>query len=307
MQTAISQRLTGYSSASQVTAQINAAIASGIAANVSGVVAVAQGGTGATTAAAARANLQLGDAAARQVGTVAGTVAAGDDSRILAAQTASQVGNAVAAGLAGYSTASQVTAQIAAAVAAGTAANVSGVVAVAHGGTGADNAADARAFLGLGPAATLPVGTTANTVAAGNDARILAARTASQVDAAIMQQLAGYLPAQSPVAQGSLGVEGSLAARDNVYLNGSGTPNGANVWLTGNGSVTPRKTVRAIDGQLQVVNDAYSAVILSLTDDGSLSCPALATSDGPVASRAYVAATYALRSHPVFDGSLKRH
>lgn len=47
-----------------------------------GAVAVADGGTGATNAADARTNLGLGDSATRNVGTDAGTVAAGDDSRL---------------------------------------------------------------------------------------------------------------------------------------------------------------------------------------------------------------------------------
>ncbi|UUR70747.1 tail fiber domain-containing protein [Enterobacter asburiae] len=47
-----------------------------------GAVPVNQGGTGSTTASGARTNLGLGDSATRGVGTAAGTVAAGDDSRL---------------------------------------------------------------------------------------------------------------------------------------------------------------------------------------------------------------------------------
>ncbi|WP_426728789.1 hypothetical protein [Enterobacter cloacae complex sp. 372C4] len=47
-----------------------------------GAVGVSDGGTGATNAADARSNLGLGDSATRTVGTAAGTVAAGDDSRL---------------------------------------------------------------------------------------------------------------------------------------------------------------------------------------------------------------------------------
>jgi hypothetical protein len=50
-------------------------------------------------------------------------------------------------------------------------------VAVAYGGTGASTASGARATLGLGNASTLNVGTTAGTVAAGNDSRLSDART----------------------------------------------------------------------------------------------------------------------------------
>lgn len=47
-----------------------------------GALPLEQGGLGATTAEGARANLGLGDSATRNVGTAAGTVAAGDDSRL---------------------------------------------------------------------------------------------------------------------------------------------------------------------------------------------------------------------------------
>ncbi|WP_313053548.1 pyocin knob domain-containing S74 family peptidase [Atlantibacter hermannii] len=46
------------------------------------VIPVANGGTGATTPAGGRSALQLGDSATKNVGTTAGTVAAGDDYRI---------------------------------------------------------------------------------------------------------------------------------------------------------------------------------------------------------------------------------
>ncbi len=47
-----------------------------------GAVPVNQGGTGSITASGARTNLGLGNSATRDVGTAAGTVAAGDDSRL---------------------------------------------------------------------------------------------------------------------------------------------------------------------------------------------------------------------------------
>lgn len=45
-------------------------------------LALNQGGTGATTAAEARTKLELGDSATKGIGTVTGTVAAGDDARL---------------------------------------------------------------------------------------------------------------------------------------------------------------------------------------------------------------------------------
>ena len=56
----------------------------GTATNVSGTVAVANGGTGATNAAAARTNLGIGAVATMNTGTTAGTVASGDHTNTVA-------------------------------------------------------------------------------------------------------------------------------------------------------------------------------------------------------------------------------
>ena len=63
----------GNFSAGTITASL-----SGNATNVTGTVAVANGGTGATTAANARTNLGLGNSATLNTGTASGTVATGD-------------------------------------------------------------------------------------------------------------------------------------------------------------------------------------------------------------------------------------
>lgn len=55
--------------------------------DVKGALPVAHGGTGATTASGARTALELGDAATRNVGSAAGTVAAGDDARLSDSRT----------------------------------------------------------------------------------------------------------------------------------------------------------------------------------------------------------------------------
>ena len=43
---------------------------------------------------------------------------------------------------------------------------------------------------------------------------------------------------------------------------------GANILLSGNGSTTPNKTIRAANGVLQTVNSAYTAILTTLTDTG---------------------------------------
>lgn len=58
---------------------------------------------------------------------------------------------------------------------------------------------------------------------------------------------------------------------------------GAGIGMYGNGATTPNKFIRATGGQLQIVNSAYTAVILTLTDAGALSVPSEITaysSDG---------------------------
>lgn len=54
-----------------------------------------------------------------------------------------------------------------------------------------------------------------------------------------------------------------------LIISDTGT-SGANIRLTGNGATTPSKTVRAYNGNLEVVNSGYTLAILSLTDAGNL-------------------------------------
>jgi cytoskeletal protein CcmA (bactofilin family) len=58
-----------------------------------------------------------------------------------------------------------------------------------------------------------------------------------------------------------------------INIVGSGT-NGANVLLSGNGTTTPNKTLRAVSGQFQIINSAYNRAILSLDDAGNLTASA---------------------------------
>jgi len=46
---------------------------------------------------------------------------------------------------------------------------------------------------------------------------------------------------------------------------------GANILLGGNGATTPNKSIRAQAGNLEFINSAYSAVIMSLADSGQIS------------------------------------
>jgi hypothetical protein len=97
--------------------------------------------SGVTNAATARTNLGLGDSATKNVGTAAGTVAAGDDGRLSDSRTPTSH-------------------------------------ATSHGSAGSDPITIANTQVtGLGGAATKNVGTTAGTVAAGDDSRLSDSRT----------------------------------------------------------------------------------------------------------------------------------
>jgi hypothetical protein len=54
-----------------------------------------------------------------------------------------------------------------------------------------------------------------------------------------------------------------------LIISDTGT-SGGNIRFTGNGATTPSKTIRAFSGNLEVLNNAYSAAILTLTDAGAL-------------------------------------
>lgn len=101
---------------------------SGTASNVTGTVAIANGGTGATTPAGARANLGLGTSATVNTGTSGAVIPL-----LSTANTWSGVqtfSNTISGSI------------------SGTASNVTGVVSIANGGTGANNVGSARANLG---------------------------------------------------------------------------------------------------------------------------------------------------------------
>jgi len=93
----------------------------------------------------------------------------------------------------------------------------------------------------------------------------------------------------SPVISGLTTISGNGSGATNVQISDPGNANGANVRVTGNGSVTPSKSVRVANGRYQVINDAYSAAILDMDDSGNLS----------------VMGTVSASTQPQFDSSTK--
>jgi hypothetical protein len=221
----------------------------------------------------ARTNLGLGGAAVLNVGTTAGTVAAGDDSRIVgAAQKSanlSDVASASAArtnlGLGGSATLSVGTTT--GTVAAGDDSRITGAAQKSANLSDLASASAARTSLALGGAATLNVGTTAGTVAAGNDTRITnAAQKTTNV-----QYVADYIPAgtdttavncspyiQSAVTAAGVGgtilVNGRLRCDTEITLLNYQTIRGVTPWM-GTGSPI---TTNCLDFRNVTANPAKS-------------------------------------------------
>lgn len=74
------------------------------------------------------------------------------------------------------------------------------------------------------------------------------------------------LTSSSAAAAVAITSTGNLNA---LHLTGKGTE-GSRLMLTGDGAVTPSKTIKVAAGSLRIVNDAFSANLLTLSDAGSL-------------------------------------
>lgn len=63
-----------------------------------------------------------------------------------------------------------------------------------------------------------------------------------------------------------------------VLVSAANNTQGVNIKLLGNGTTTPSKTLRVLSGTFQIINDAYNAVIWSLSDAGAVTATSFAGS-----------------------------
>lgn len=101
-------------------------------------------------------------------------------------------------------------------------------------------------------------GTTPLAFNAGDHAQLLPT-------AGVMAMLA---PTYEPTLTGPVTI--TSPSSQALVVDGSANAGGASVLLTGNGNTTPRKLVRVVNGALQVLNSALSAVIASVSDLGDV-------------------------------------
>lgn len=87
-----------------------------------------------------------------------------------------------------------------------------------------------------------------------------------------------FTAAQSITGSGVLltVTDSSAASQFSSLFRNTASASGVGIKLVGNGATTPSKTIRVQSGALQIVNDAYSAAIWTLSDAGAVAANSFA-------------------------------
>lgn len=95
---------------------------------------------------------------------------------------------------------------------------------------------------------------------------------------------------------GALTMNTTTGVAGGMILSDTSAGAGFNIKMTGDGATTPSKFVRVTGGQYQIVNNAYSAAIMILTDAGNLSCGGSFASAGAMTAGALFTASGGITS-----------
>ena len=112
--------------------------------------------------------------------------------------------------------------------------------------------------------------------------------------------LTGTMTAAQATFPGDVAITGAQLVVTNTGVSG------ANLRLTGDGATTPNKTMRVLGGVFQIINSAYTAVILSLTDAGvlTLADPLPVASGGTGVTSSTGTGSAVLSASPTLTGTM---
>jgi len=237
------------------------------------------GGTGATTAAAARTNLGLGSIATQNANAVA----------ITGGSVTGITDLAVADGGTGASTAANartnlglgtIATQASSAVSI-TGGSITGItdLAIADGGTGASTAANARTNLGLGSAAVLTAGAANGVATLDAGGTVPLSQIPSSIQGGLIYQGTWNASTNTPTLTSSVGTKGYYYA---VSVAGSTNLNGITDWNIGDLAVFNGTVWEQIDNTDAVtsVNGLTGTVVLTASTVGALA--SVTSTDGSI-------------------------